>query len=658
MEAHAMTPLKSGTRLAFGEFEADLRTHELRRGEAKVRLPDQSFRVLALLLERRGELVTREEIHQLLWPADTFVDFDHGLNNAVNRLREALGDSAEVPKFVETLPRRGYRFIGAVDAVDRTTTYSSRELQPLYQPGGNMIDPAGIESSEKANGMLRRWTLLAVATSAAIVLLLAIIVAVALSRRPSEVRPGQQRTIAVLPLQNASANKDFDFLRVGLADDIATTLSDQPAFSIRPYATTNKYAGADVDLQKAAREMQVADIITGHFLVAGDSIEVTLEVVDPVNNRVLWRDTIQNNARDLTGMQQQIAARVQKGLLAAFGISATASSASNLSHNAEAYELYLRALAAADQRAPQNPSWQIGLKDAISLLQRAVDLDPGYTSAWAALGHFYYYDVSFDQGGKESRLRAKAALQRAMALDPSRVDAATDLINMESEEGRLNESYDEIVQLLHKRPDSGAVHLVYGYVLWYAGLLDESKQECERARSLDPGTTDLASCGYIFMALGRYDRARAFFQLQSGTEYETAGLVEILLREGKQNDSFKMLRSLPSNAFYGSALLEPCLQHGAARNGVEIEKMRAQIMGNDDPFPKYLLAAWDSFCGEPSFADRELRRAIQQRYCAYPQIETDPLLVTLRARAEFSELRSLGMSCQQQFVDHRKQVTN
>ena len=192
-------------------------------------------------------------------------------------------------------------------------------------------------------------------------------------------------------------------------------------------------------------------------------------------------------------------------------------------------------------------------------------LDPGYASAWAALGHFYYYEYGLGSGGEPARLRAKAALQRAVALDPARIEAASDLISMESEEGELNLAYDDITKLLHQRPDSGAVHLVHSYVLWYAGLLEESTSECEKTRSIDAGTTDLASCGYVFIAFGKYDRAREYFQLQSGNEYEKAGRVEIFVREGKENEALQELKSLPmTTAFYGRPLLEPCLQHRTA----------------------------------------------------------------------------------------------
>jgi hypothetical protein len=197
---------------------------------------------------------------------------------------------------------------------------------------------------------------------------------------------------------------------------------------------------------------------------------------------------------------------------------------------------------------------------------------------------------------------------------------------------------------------------VSSYVLWYAGLLDEAAGECEKTRSLDAGTTDLASCGYVFMALGRYDRARDYLQLQSGTEYQTAGEVEIFLREGKYDAALQNLKALPATVhFYGRPLLEPCLQHDPpVKADAAAQQVRSRLMADDDPFPKYLLATWDSFCGQPDLAYPELRRAIAQNYCAYPQMETDPLLVRVRAMPEYAEIRSLGIACQQHFLEHRK----
>jgi DNA-binding winged helix-turn-helix (wHTH) protein/TolB-like protein len=599
-----------------------------------VRLEHKFMQVLVCLAGRPGEVVSKEELMRVVW-ADTFVT-DDVLTRAVSELRRILRDDAKEPHIIETVAKNGYRVIAPVH----------RSQDSSSAPGPEI----------RADSLARRQRKALVTTTMAL-LAIAITVAVALLRKPAKMQRRGPQPIAVLPLQNTSAAKDLDFLRLGLADDIATTLSFYPSLSIRPFAATIKYAGPDVDLQKAARELRVADLVTGHFLVAGENVEVTLEAVDAADNRVLWRVTLRSTTRDLTGVQEQIAARVEHGLIPALGVNTGPNASSNRSHNEEAYELYLRAMSDNPYTSSQGSSFSSETKEAIGLLQRAVALDPGYASAWAALGHLYYYEIGFGNGGEPAKLRAKAALQRAVALDPGRIEAASDLINMESEEGQLNKAYDDITNLLHQRPDSGKAHLVHSFVLWDAGLLDESASECERTRTIDAGTTDLASCGYLFMALGQYDRAREYFQLQSGNEYEKAGRVEIFVREGKENEALQELKSLPmTTAFYGRPILEPCLQHQPpAKGDVAVQQMRSALMAGHDPFPKYFLAAWDSYCGQPELALAELRRAISQNYCAYPEMETDPLLAKIRAMSEFAEIRSLGIACQQQFLEHRKQ---
>jgi TolB-like protein len=590
--------------------------------------------VLVCLAGRPGEVISKDELIRAVW-ADTFVT-DDVLTRAVSELRRILRDDARQPHIIETVSKNGYRLIAPVQRIQDSSLASGPQVRANSFAGQ------------------RRKVLAAMIVA---LVAIAITVAVALVRKPAKIQTRGPQPIAVLPLQNASAAKDLDFLRLGLADDIATTLSFYPSLSIRPFAATSKYAGPDIDLQKAAQELRVADLVTGHFLVAGENVEVTLEAIDAADNRVLWRATLRGTTRDLTEVQEQISARVQHGLIPALGANTGPGASPNISHNAEAYEFYLRAMSHNDAPNSQRSSFSSENKTAIELLQRAVALDPGYASAWAALGHFYYYESGL--GDEIARSRAKAALQRAVALDPSRIEAASDLINMESEEGDLNLAYDHIANLLHQRPDSGAVHLVHSYVLWYAGLLGEAESECEETRALDAGTQDLASCGHVFIALGKYDRAREYFHLVSGTEYEKMGQVEILLREDKKEEALKNLKSMPTTEVYGPLLLEPCLQYRPPPNeGEGAQKMRSLVMAASDPGIKYGLAAVDSFCGHPEFAFRELRRAISQNYCAYPQMETDPLLTKIRAMPEFAEIRSLGIACQQHFLEHSKQTSS
>jgi len=223
----------------------------------------------------------------------------------------------------------------------------------------------------------------------------AIVVAVFLwrARHPAvpRVDSANPKAIAVLPFQNAGSDKDTDFLRLALPDEIATTLSHVQSFSIRPFATTSKYHDSNLDLQKAGREMGVSSIVTGHYLTEGDQLEVTLEAVDVANNRSVWRDTINVAASDKIAMRAQITSRVRQGLVPVLGGLLASGEAGTRPKSEEAYDLYLRSIAVPRDVAPN--------KGAIAMLERAVAIDPSYAPAWEALGLRYYLDGSYGDGG-------------------------------------------------------------------------------------------------------------------------------------------------------------------------------------------------------------------------------------------------------------------
>jgi adenylate cyclase len=187
-----------------------------------------------------------------------------------------------------------------------------------------------------------------------------------------------QKTVAVLPLQNIGSDKDVDFLRLALADEIATSLSYARSLSIRPFATTSKYDSPTLDLQEAGKAMHVTDVVTGHYMKEGDQIQITLEAVDIGDNRTVWRDTMTVAAPDLIAMRSQITAKVRQGLVPALGAGNDAGETGTHPKNEEAYDLYLRSIALPHDPLPN--------KDAIAMLERAVGIDPTYGPAWEALG--------------------------------------------------------------------------------------------------------------------------------------------------------------------------------------------------------------------------------------------------------------------------------
>lgn len=231
----------------------------------------------------------------------------------------------------------------------------------------------------------------------------------------------------MLPFQNAGSDKDTDFLRLALPDEVATALSYVPSLSIRPFATTSKYNGANVDLQQAGREMGVASIVTGHYLADGDQLEVTLEAMDVAHNRSIWRDSIHVAASDKIAMREQITSRVRQGLVPVLGGSSASAEAGTRPRSEEAYDLYLRSIAIPHDVAPN--------KVAIVMLERAVGIDPTYAPVWEALSLRYYFSGAYGDGGETMLKRSDSVTQRALALDPNLISAAAWSIARQSDRG-------------------------------------------------------------------------------------------------------------------------------------------------------------------------------------------------------------------------------
>src|ERR1700721_1447322 len=302
------------------------------------------------------------------------------------------------------------------------------------------------------------------------------------------------KTIAVLPLQNLGSDKNVDFLRLALADEIATSLSYVRALTIRPFATTSKYDSPTVDLQEAGKAMRVTDVVTGHYMKEGDQIQITLEAVDVADNRTVWRDTMTVAAPDMIAMRNQITAKVRQGLVPALGAGLDSGEAGTRPKSEEAYDLYLRSIALPHDPLPN--------KDAIAMLERAVGLDASYAPAWGYLGVRYHYDSAYADGGDAARKRGDAALERAIALDPNYIVAIAWLISNRVEQGLASQIYPEAKALVERQPENAQAHFALSYVLRYGGAVEESARECEAALALDPGNFGLRSCSLTFHPLG------------------------------------------------------------------------------------------------------------------------------------------------------------
>jgi eukaryotic-like serine/threonine-protein kinase len=539
-------------------------------------------------------------------------------------------------------------------------TESGRMAPPTSMPGEQsgaaVASSSGVQSSQRsaasagaAAPSTEKPDYKVVGGIAAMVLLAALVAGFWFVKQRSApaVSTASQKTVAVLPLQNLGADKDLDFLRLALADEIATSLSYVRSLSIRPFATTSKYDSPTLDLQEAGHAMHVTDVITGHFLKEGSQLQITLEAIDVENNRTLWRDTMTVAAPDMIAMRGQITSKVRQGLVPSLGVATDSADPGTRPRNEEAYDLYLRSIALPHDPQPN--------KDAIAMLERAVGMDPTYAPSWNALGYRYYYDSQYGGGGEAMFQRSNAALERALVLDPNLVDSAAQLISMRVERGELVKAYHEAKALTQRHPQSPAAHFSLAYVLRYGGVLDESGRECDTALALDPGNYQLRSCSINFDEQGNYARANDYLQLDAGSQWVLANLVRHYLHTGEL-DKARETAAKVSNDNLRNRMLAGCLNHlPAAELDPMMREHEVQLLANPDPENRYTGAPAFAFCGKNDVALRILKSGIEGRYCAYTALQNDPLLARLRGTPEFNQILAEAKKCQADFLAQRSQ---
>jgi eukaryotic-like serine/threonine-protein kinase len=512
--------------------------------------------------------------------------------------------------------------------------------------GSGFIHPVG---AKPPAGLERRTKKLAVLATT----LVGVVVVATLSwysnRRVAPASgPAAQTTVAVLPFQNLGSDKDTDFLRMALPDEIATTLSYVRALSIRPFATASKYTGPTLDLQQAAHEMHVKNVVTGHFVKQGNELQIGLEAVDIENDRVIWHDNLSAGVSDMVDMRAQVTAKVRQGLVPALGGAMESTSAETHPKDEQAYDLYLRSLAMSHDGSAN--------KEAIASLERAVGRDPSYAPAWANLGLRYYYDAQYTAGGSEMYQRSQSAFERALALDPNLILAAGQLATARADAGDLKGAYQQAQAILKRRPDAAHAHFTMAYVLRYGGLLTEATQECDVALGLDPGNYQLRACAIPFILLGKTERARTFLNLDAGSDWGNYMTATLLMRDGKLAEALETVQRLSDNPFYGRKFLEACLQ---GSSGSDFDRLSEAIAGTlsaiPDPEPRYYSGADLVFCRQPKIGWRMIEGAIQKNYCAFEALQNDPLLARSRQTAEFRKLLSEAKGCKDRFLSERNQ---
>jgi TolB-like protein/DNA-binding winged helix-turn-helix (wHTH) protein/Flp pilus assembly protein TadD len=601
-------PAKATT-VRFGVFEVDLRSGELRRNGVKVRLQEQPFQVLVALLERPGEVVTRDELRRRLWPADTFVDFDHSLNAAVKRLREALEDTADNPRFVETLPRHGYRLVAPVERPEPASV-------PPAPP--KRLTPAG----------LKAWAL-----GAVLVVVLGLAMSGAWRGMVGRPRSVPIRSVAVLPLQNLSGDPAEDYFVDGMTEALLTELGRVPSLRVVSRQSVMQFKGSKKTVPQIARELDVDALVEGSALRSGPRVRISTQLIQASPERHLWSESYERDLADVIALQREVSEAIVgqiAGTVAAAGKPAVAPRPVDPA----AYEAYLR----GREHLHRFPS---GLETATRFFQQAVAKDPGYAPAYGSLALGYGF-LGFFRPPQEVFPKARAAATKALELDEtqSEAHAALGLV-------KLNHEWDwagaeaEFRRAIELNPSSIDAHDRYATYLVVVCRFGEAVGEARRALALDPlsAYTNL-HVGWISMMARRYDEAVDQLEKALALDPDNGFALECLL----------WCQTLRGEYAAAVAGYERRGDHktgaGAAfLYGVTGRREEAlRIIGNlkrvasQEYLDPYDLAVAYAGLGDAENATKELALACERRTAQMPYVDVEPFFDGIRGHPRFQKL--------------------
>jgi len=651
-------PVVSGRVVRFGVFEADLKAGELRKHGFRLKLAEQPFQVLAMLLERPGETITREELRDRLWPSDTFVDFDHGLNNAVMRVREALLDSSDHPRYVETIPRRGYRFVAPVEDVPVPSVLPAKEES---ERTSSAVLPTAAESnvafvSPDVGGpgwqpVSRRWLTtprVAIAVFISLVGLAALLAFAFRAMRNSaagKAKTTHSNSLVVLPLENLSGDRDQDYFADGMTDELIANLAKIRSLHVISRSTAMAYKGTRKPLSEIARELNVDAVVEGTVMRVGNRVRITAELVQVSTDHHLWADTYESQMGDVLALQN----RVSTAIVNEIRINLTPEERERLAKapavSPEAYENYLKGLYYWNKRSDEN------LIRAIGYFERATTLDPQYALGYAGLSDCYAIisaEIFGTMPASEAAPKAKAAATRALELDQTMAEAHTSLatvnFNYDWDWSSASEGFERAIGL---NPSYATAYQRYSLYLIAMGRMQDSFAQIQKARELDPLSLSINfSLGWRLYMARQYDAAIAQSKgtLEMDPSYELPHLVlgQAYEQKGDYAQAIPEQRKAVELS-HGTPLMVSALAHAYGRSGnhAEAAKLLADLQAQSKRqyvSPYYLALVYIGL-GRNEQAMESLEQAFADRSNGLVFLKVEPELDQLRLNPRFVALQ-------------------
>lgn len=478
----AMEPSRPNSVLRFGTYEVSFQSGEVRKAGLRIRVQQQPLKLLEILLEHPGQVITREELRSRVWPDESFGDFDQALNIAIGKVRSALGDSAENPRFIETLPKRGYRFIADVTIVDADARSKRQEPaagdQPATDPGDKIPD-AGLAVGPNRRVWATRWVIGVLALVIASLSILS--VWRFRSRAPASTGI---RSIAVLPLENLSGDASQNYFADGMTDELITDLAQISALRVISRTSVMVYKGARKPLPQIARELNVDAVVEGTVLRSGDQVRITAQLIEASTDKHIWSQSYEGELRDTLALQNRVAGAIADQIR----INLTPREQAALKNvkvvNPDAYESYLKGRYFWNKRTAD------GLKVALAYFKQAIDEDPKYAQAYSGLADTYALLGDWQYAvmtPKEAFPKAKAAAIKALELDSTLGEAHNSLaFVLEGFDWDFDSAGKEFQRAIELNPGYATAHHWYAWHLSLVGRFDEAIAEMRKAENLDP----------------------------------------------------------------------------------------------------------------------------------------------------------------------------
>jgi TolB-like protein/DNA-binding winged helix-turn-helix (wHTH) protein/Tfp pilus assembly protein PilF len=476
-----MEPSSPKSVVRFGTYEVSLQSGEVRKSGLRIKVQQQPLKLLKILLEHPGEVVTREELCSRVWPNETFGDFDQALNIAVAKLRTAFGDSAENPRFIETLTKRGYRFIADVSVVDP----NARPRKP--EPGGTIpgatevehaLPAAGPAAARKGRLWTRHWGLVLLA------LVLGVSILALWVFRSRAQTPTGIRSLAVLPLENLSGDPAQNYFADGMTDELITDLAQISALRVISRTSAMVYKDARKPLPQIARELNVDAVVEGSVLRSGDRVRITAQLIEARTDKHLWSQSYEGELRDTLAVQNSVARAIADQIRINLTPQEQAALRSVDVVNPAAYESYLKGRFFWNKRTAD------GLRVALAYFNQAIGEDPKYARSYAGLADTYALLGDWQYAAmpaKEAFPKAKAAAIKALELDSSLGEAHNSLaFVLDGFDWDLDAAGKEFRRAIELNPGYATAHHWYAWHLSLLGRYDKAIGEMRKAQNLDP----------------------------------------------------------------------------------------------------------------------------------------------------------------------------